>query len=33
MLQGGLHVFIHLVLQNKCAAILSAFLIVGVGFL
>jgi hypothetical protein len=33
ILQGGLYVFVHLVLQNKCAAILSAFLIVGIGFL
>jgi hypothetical protein len=33
MLQGGLHVFVQFVVQNRCDVILRAFLMVGVGFL
>jgi hypothetical protein len=33
MLQGVLHVSVHMEVQNRCDAILRAFLIVGVGFL
>jgi hypothetical protein len=33
VLQGILQVFVHMEVQNKCDAILRAFLIVGVGFL
>jgi hypothetical protein len=33
MLQGGLHVLRQLVMQNRCDAIFSAFLMVGVVFL
>jgi hypothetical protein len=33
MLQGILHVSVHMEEQNKCDAILRAFFIVGMGFL
>jgi hypothetical protein len=33
MLHGGWHVSTQLVVQNRCDAIFSAFLMVGVGFL
>jgi hypothetical protein len=33
ILQGVLHVSMHMEVQNRCDAILRAFLIVGVGFL
>jgi hypothetical protein len=33
MLQGVLHASVHMEVQNRCDAILRAFLTVGVGFL